>query len=71
MQNAGSSSAMEPAYKTTGSYKPEVRNIDIRRGRDLKSTWRKEHGGFYVWVSVHHNLIYMKNQRDATWQYVY
>ena len=26
---------------------------------------------FYVWVSVHHNLIYIKNQRDATWQYVY
>ena len=26
---------------------------------------------FYVWVSVHHKLIYIKNQRDATWQYVY
>ena len=21
---------------------------------------------FYVWVSVHHKLIYIKNQRDAT-----
>jgi hypothetical protein len=26
---------------------------------------------FYVWFSVHHKLIYVKNQRDATWQYVY
>jgi hypothetical protein len=26
---------------------------------------------FYVWFSVHHKLIYIKNQRDATWQYVY
>ena len=26
---------------------------------------------FYVWVSVHHKLVYIKNQRDATWQYVY
>ena len=26
---------------------------------------------FCVWVSVHHKLIYIKNQRDATWQYVY
>jgi hypothetical protein len=26
---------------------------------------------FYVWLSVHHKLIYIKNQRDATWQYVY
>jgi len=25
----------------------------------------------HVWVSVHHKLIYIKNQRDATWQYVY
>ena len=25
----------------------------------------------YVWVSMHHKLIYIKNQRDATWQYVY
>ena len=28
MQNAGSSDALKPAYKTTGSYKPEIRNID-------------------------------------------
>ena len=26
---------------------------------------------FYVWVSVHHKLIYIKNQLDATWQYIY
>ena len=26
---------------------------------------------FYVWVSVHHKLIYIKNQRDANLQYVY
>jgi hypothetical protein len=26
---------------------------------------------FYVWFSVHHKLIYIKNLRDATWQYVY
>jgi len=26
---------------------------------------------FCVWVSVHHKLIYIKNQRDTTWQYVY
>ena len=26
---------------------------------------------FYVLVSVHHKLIYIKKQRDATWQYVY
>jgi hypothetical protein len=26
---------------------------------------------FYVWFFVHHKLIYIKNQRDATWQYVY
>ena len=26
---------------------------------------------FYVWISVHHKLIYIRNQRDATWQYVY
>jgi hypothetical protein len=26
---------------------------------------------FYVWFSMHHKLIYIKNQRDATWQYVY
>ena len=26
---------------------------------------------FYVRVSMHHNLIYIKNQRDATWQYGY
>ena len=25
---------------------------------------------FYVWVSVHHKLIYIKKQRDATWQFV-
>ena len=24
---------------------------------------------FYVWVSVNHKLIYIKNQREATWQY--
>ena len=26
---------------------------------------------FCVFVSVHHKLIYIKNQRDANWQYVY
>ena len=26
---------------------------------------------FYVSVSVHHKLIHIKNQRDATWHYVY
>jgi hypothetical protein len=26
---------------------------------------------FYVWFSVHHKLKYIKNERDATWQYVY
>jgi hypothetical protein len=26
---------------------------------------------FFVWFSVHHKSIYIKNQRDATWQYVY
>jgi hypothetical protein len=27
--------------------------------------------GLYVSVSVHHKSIYIRNQRDATWQYVY
>jgi hypothetical protein len=26
---------------------------------------------FYVWFSVHHKLIYIKNQRDTAWQYIY
>jgi len=29
------------------------------------------HSTFYVWVSLHRKLIYIKNQRDATWQHVY
>jgi hypothetical protein len=31
----------------------------------------KKNFAFYVWFSVHHKLIYVKNQRDAAWQYVY
>jgi len=34
-------------------------------------TYNKRKTELYVWVSVHHKLIYIKNQRNAAWQYVY
>ena len=53
----------------------------LRKKKSKADKWKKKnksevHGvsdvaEFYVWVSVHHKLIYITNQRDATWQYVY
>jgi hypothetical protein len=37
----------------------------------MELIFEKQENIFYVWFSVHHKLIYTKNQRDATWQYVY
>ena len=41
--------------------------VGYRATRVFDSGWIE----YYVWVSVHHKLIHIKNQRDATWQYVY
>jgi hypothetical protein len=49
--NASSADVLQPTLKTAGSYKPEVRNIDTRRGQDLKSTWPKENGGCRMLVN--------------------
>jgi len=48
-----------------------------RRGITHKKEYNRDYcveicgDEFYVWVSVHRKLIYIKNQRDAAWQYVY
>ena len=70
-----SATAMQRAFRLRFNIQPPTRKNICRWNQQFTSHLSLvlilKCSFFYVSVSVHHKLIYIKNQRDATWQYVY
>ena len=64
MKNTGFSDVLEPAYKTTGSHKPEVRNIDHGRPPEsqlymTKGIWRISNAYELCWMQCSSNFVFI------------